>query len=61
MKKVKAHYYVSTKYVGSERTEDVELEVPDEATENEIDDIIFHDYEEWVWNTIETGWTYENT
>ncbi len=20
-----------------------------------------YDYEEWVWNTIETGWTYENT
>lgn len=60
MKKIKAHYYVSTRYVGSDIEEDVEIEVPKEATKEEIEDLIQIDFEEWVWNTISASWNYES-
>ena len=60
MREIKANYYVSTRYVGSDMQETVTLEVPEDATEDEIENIIQSDFEEWVWNSINASWNYED-
>jgi len=60
MKKIKVNYSVSTGYVGSTKEAEFELEVPIDATENEIEELVQYDFEEWLWNSISTYYTYES-
>lgn len=52
----KFEFSVSTRYVGSEVEETIEIEIPDDATENEIEEIVQQRYDDWLWNNIDTNW-----
>ena len=59
-KTINLTFYVSTGYVGSKRSEEVEVEVPDDYDiDLDPDKIIQEEFTEWLWNSIEAGW-YEN-
>lgn len=49
-------FRVSTKYVGSEEVEQVEIEFEGDETDEEREEIIQEEYNQWLWNTIDTGW-----
>lgn len=57
MKKITFEFSVSTHYVGSKVTEQVELEFEDDATEQEIEDEVSEYWVEWRNNECEGGWT----
>ncbi len=54
--KIKVEFYVSTRYVGSDVREEIELDVPENLTENELDDFIRPIYEDWAWEALDSGW-----
>lgn len=49
-------FRVSTKYVGSKEVDQVEIEFKGDETEEEKEQIIQNEYNEWLWNAIDTGW-----
>jgi hypothetical protein len=57
MKKIKVNFYVSTNVVGSEKEEVVEIEVDENLTEQEVNDIIDEEYTEWMYNELDSCWT----
>lgn len=57
MKTIKVKFYVSTNYVGSAVEEIVEIEVDEDASENEIESDIQAAYEDWLSNNTEREWT----
>lgn len=56
MKTLKYEFTVSTRYVGSQSTEEYEIEVEDGATAEEIEIQVEAAYKDWVSNEIEGGW-----
>ena len=57
MKTVKYNFHVSTKYVGSEVSEDIKFEVEDDATTEEIEEIADDLFKDWLWENIDGGFT----
>jgi len=54
MPTVKVKFSVSTKYVGSEVTEDVYVDYDfEDEKENAIEDA----FDRWIWDNISTDWT----
>jgi hypothetical protein len=57
MKKIKLNFYVSTNIVGSQKEEIIEIEVDENLTKQEVNDIIEEEYKEWMYNNLDTCWT----
>lgn len=55
MKTIKVEFHVGTHYVGSTWSETVEIEVGEEATEQDIENELDKHLEDWVWNNIDSG------
>jgi len=56
MKTINVTFQISTRYVGSEMKEEIELLVPEDATEDQLDEILREAFEEWVWESTDGGW-----
>lgn len=52
----KFRFYMSTGYVGCQREETVEIEIPVGASEEEIEEIVQEYFDEWMWNYLDTLW-----
>lgn len=57
MKTIKILANVSTRYVGSKCTEELDIYVEDDATPEEIEKAKEDAVREWVFEQIEWGWT----
>ena len=55
MKTIKVEFHVGTNYVGSTWSEIVEIEVGEEATEQDIEDELSDHLEDWITNNINSG------
>lgn len=55
-KTIKVEFCVSTRYVGSDVEEIIELEIDDTWTQDEINSYIESAFNNWVSNEIETSW-----
>ena len=55
-KTIKVDFYVGTKYVGSEVEETVEIEIEEDMTEREINDVVDEEFQTWVWENIDASW-----
>lgn len=53
---VKIKLFVGTRYLGSDVTEEIEVEYPDNATEKEIEEIKEKEFQDWLWDNINCGW-----
>lgn len=53
MKKLNMFISVSTSKVGSQTDDEIEVEYPENATEEELAEIMRSEAVEWVWNNIE--------
>ncbi|MBU0847357.1 hypothetical protein KKH23_09265 [Patescibacteria group bacterium] len=49
-------FYIETRYVGSRVTEKVELQFPDDATEEEIEDDVYEVWIKWKDENCVGGW-----
>ncbi len=56
MKVLKIKVWVSTRYVGSDRTDEIEVYIDDDATEKEIESAKEDAAREWMFEEIEWGW-----
>jgi len=56
MPKEKYEFYVSTPFINSSVKETIEFEIPDEFNEHEKEDFIQKQFEEWVWENIESSY-----
>lgn len=56
MKKLKVKFTLATNKVGSTYTKIVEIEVREDATEIEIENIIDNNYNEWLFENNRGGW-----
>ena len=54
---IKVNFHVSTGIVGSDRSEVVEIEVDEDFTEDEINEAIEEEYNDWMYNKLDTCWT----
>lgn len=54
--KIKYEFSASTKHVGCEVTEIMEIEVDDDATEEEIEDVVRETFGDWISMVIDSGW-----
>lgn len=54
-KTLKVIVHVSTNRVGSEVSDEIEVEVDDNATPDEIEDAVEFEAKEWMWNNVEFG------
>lgn len=48
MKTIKVRFTLSIGYVGCEKEDDLELEVADDATPEEIEEVVTEEYTNWV-------------
>ena len=55
--KLTVEFYISTRYVGSDYKEDLELDVPENLSEYELDKFIQEQYEEWAWEVLDSSWS----
>ena len=55
MRVIKFEMFVSTKFVGSEASDIGEVEIPDNATEEEIEAAIEDYTRDWMFDNIEWG------
>jgi hypothetical protein len=53
---LKCEFYVSTRFVGSDVREIVEVTIPEGTPIEKEDDIVKEWFEEWVWETIENSY-----
>jgi len=56
IKILEVEFYVSIGYVGCNKQDTVKLQIPEEASEDEINDIIREEYNYWLLESIETSW-----
>ncbi len=56
MMEVTFNVYVSTKFVGCERTATLTINLPDDATEEQIAEAKKEEAEAWMWEHIEFGY-----
>jgi hypothetical protein len=52
----KYKFYASTGYVGCEREETVEIEIDDDATQKEIEEVVEEEFKEWMCSNIDSGY-----
>lgn len=57
MKTIQIDVSVSTGYVGSKVEDVLDIEIPEGATTEEIEQVCGEVYEQWVWDTINSGWS----
>ena len=57
MKTIKVEFSVSTRYVGSRTSDIVEIEVPKDIKDDDLDDYIKPFFEEWIWESIDGYWS----
>ena len=55
MKTIKVEFHVGTNYVGSTCSDIVEIEVEEDATEQEIEEELCEYLEDWIPNNINSG------
>jgi|LULY01.1.fsa_nt_gb hypothetical protein len=55
MKTIKVEFHVGTDRLGSTWSEIVEIEVGEDATEQEIEDEINDYFKDWIWENIDSG------
>lgn len=59
MRQIKLEVYVSTNKFGSETRDVIEIEIPENATPNEIEQIKEDAAREWMYENIEWGYNEE--
>ena len=52
MRTIKVRFYVSTNYVGAAAEEELELTVPIDSTDEQIDEIVREYYEQWMYEQL---------
>lgn len=57
MKEIKFKVSVSTMYVGSLVSDEISVNVPEDATEDEIEEIVGEEAKEWLWENINFGYS----
>jgi hypothetical protein len=57
---IKGNLSLSIGLANSERIDDFEFEVDDNATDEEINDTIQEYWRDWIWNFIDGGWKIES-
>ena len=60
MRRIKGTLCVSLGWVNDTRTQDFEIEVPDDATDSYIENEIQKEYENFMWDRVEGGWEIES-
>ena len=57
---IKGTLNLSIGLANTERTDNFEFEVDDNATDEEINDTIEEYWRDWIWNFIDGGWEIES-
>lgn len=57
MKQIEVEFYVSTEYVGSEVSETVFLQVPEDISESDLDKLLSEEFEIWMHENVSSGWS----
>lgn len=56
MRTIKGTLSLGIGFATANREDNFEIEVDDDATDNQIDDIIEEEWKNWIWNFIDGGW-----
>jgi len=57
MKTIKVYFHVSMDFHGCEKSETITLLVKENATEREIEEVVQDEYEEWLYQNVNTHWS----